>query len=173
MDDGTRPSAAAAARPPRGRLDVAGVTRGYRYNELIGTQGGLTALHFAARQGSAAPRARSSMPASTSTCVSPGDQGVAAAGGADQRPLRSRGVPAREGRQSEPAERCRRLAALCRAERAVGADRRLSAAARVPAAVARLSRHDEAAARQGRRSERARPPQGLVLRLQLRSVGRG
>ena len=33
---------------------IAGVTRGYRYNELIGTQGGLTALHFAARQGSVA-----------------------------------------------------------------------------------------------------------------------
>jgi ankyrin repeat protein len=30
------------------------VTRPYRYNELIGAQGGLTALHFAARQGSAA-----------------------------------------------------------------------------------------------------------------------
>ena len=40
--------------PPRGGADVAGVTRGYRYNELIGAQGGLTALHFAARQGSAA-----------------------------------------------------------------------------------------------------------------------
>lgn len=36
-----------------GRVDVPGVTRGYRYNELIGAQGGLTALHFAARQGSA------------------------------------------------------------------------------------------------------------------------
>ena len=31
--------------------EVAGLTRPYRYNELIGTQGGLTALHFAARQG--------------------------------------------------------------------------------------------------------------------------
>ena len=41
--------------PPAGpRNDVPGVTRGYRYNELIGAQGGLTALHFAARQGSAA-----------------------------------------------------------------------------------------------------------------------
>ncbi|MEY4636259.1 MAG: hypothetical protein RJA55_2057 [Acidobacteriota bacterium] len=36
-----------------GRVDVPGVTRGYRYNELIGAQGGLTALHFAVRQGSA------------------------------------------------------------------------------------------------------------------------
>ncbi|MCC7178347.1 MAG: ankyrin repeat domain-containing protein [Acidobacteria bacterium] len=31
--------------------DVPGATRPFRYNELIGTQGGLTALHFAARQG--------------------------------------------------------------------------------------------------------------------------
>jgi ankyrin repeat protein len=40
----TRPQAARAA-------DVAGATRGYRYNELISSQGGLTALLFAARQG--------------------------------------------------------------------------------------------------------------------------
>jgi ankyrin repeat protein len=31
--------------------EIPGLTRPYRYNELIGTQGGLTALHFAARQG--------------------------------------------------------------------------------------------------------------------------
>src|SRR5215204_4692041 len=37
----------AAARP----ADIAGATRGYRYNELISTQGGLSALLFAARQG--------------------------------------------------------------------------------------------------------------------------
>jgi ankyrin repeat protein len=49
-DDGTgRPQQ--APQQQRGP-DVPGVTRGYRYNELIGTQGGLTALHFAARQGS-------------------------------------------------------------------------------------------------------------------------
>jgi ankyrin repeat protein len=35
------------------RADVPGVTRAFRYNELIGGQGGLTALHFAAREGSA------------------------------------------------------------------------------------------------------------------------
>jgi ankyrin repeat protein len=33
--------------------EVPGFTRPYRYNELIGAQGGLTALHFAARQGAA------------------------------------------------------------------------------------------------------------------------
>jgi ankyrin repeat protein len=42
--------AAARAAAPRAP-DVPGVTRGFRYNELIGRQGGLTALHFAARQG--------------------------------------------------------------------------------------------------------------------------
>ena len=47
--EGRGPAAGAAAP----RVDVAGVTRGYRYNELIGAQGGLTALHFAVRQGSA------------------------------------------------------------------------------------------------------------------------
>lgn len=37
------------ARPAR--TDIAGATRAYRYNELISSQGGLTALLFAARQG--------------------------------------------------------------------------------------------------------------------------
>lgn len=41
----------AASRPAN---DVAGVTRGYRYNELIGKQGGLSPLHYAIRQGSLA-----------------------------------------------------------------------------------------------------------------------
>jgi ankyrin repeat protein len=40
------------ARPQGNRpADIAGATRGYRYNELISSQGGLTALLFAARQG--------------------------------------------------------------------------------------------------------------------------
>ena len=65
MEDGTRPSAARRPRPAPDGIDVAGVTRGYRYNELIGAQGGLTALHFAARQGSAPRRARSSRAART------------------------------------------------------------------------------------------------------------
>ena len=42
------------ATPVDWRADVAGATRPYRYNELIGKQGGLSALHFAARQGAAA-----------------------------------------------------------------------------------------------------------------------
>ena len=41
-----------AARPVAHRpVDVAGATRGYRYNELVSSQGGLTALMFATRQG--------------------------------------------------------------------------------------------------------------------------
>jgi ankyrin repeat protein len=41
------PAADGAQRPP----DVAGLTRQYRYNELVGTSGGFAPLHFAARQG--------------------------------------------------------------------------------------------------------------------------
>ena len=73
VDDGTgRPQQQAPAAA--GRLDVAGVTRGYRYNELIGTQGGLTALHFAVRQGSMGA-ARALVDAGVDVnLVSPGDQ---------------------------------------------------------------------------------------------------
>jgi len=39
--------AQAGPRPP----DVAGVTRQFRYNELVGTSGGFAPLHFAVRQG--------------------------------------------------------------------------------------------------------------------------
>ena len=40
-------------RPERSAGGVAGVTRPFKYNELIGKHGGLSALHFAARQGAA------------------------------------------------------------------------------------------------------------------------
>jgi hypothetical protein len=102
MEDGSgRPQQQA---PPAGRIDVAGVTRGYRYNELIGTQGGLTALHFAVRQGSAAA-ARALVEAGADVnLVSPGDQGVAASRCAHQWSLRSRGVSDRQGRQPELAQ---------------------------------------------------------------------
>ncbi len=39
------------ARQSNRPADIAGATRAFRYNELISTQGGLTALLFAARQG--------------------------------------------------------------------------------------------------------------------------
>ncbi len=42
--------APSADAPP----DIPGLTRGYTYNELIGKQGGLGAIHYAARQGSQA-----------------------------------------------------------------------------------------------------------------------
>ena len=45
-------SAPPPSRPPRNASEgTGGVTRPYTFNELIGSQGGLTALHFAARQG--------------------------------------------------------------------------------------------------------------------------
>jgi uncharacterized protein len=54
-DEARSPDPANARRTEAPKAhEVAGVTRGYRYNELIGKQGGLTALHFAARQGSVA-----------------------------------------------------------------------------------------------------------------------
>ena len=48
-----RSGAGRAAADAERRKKWPGLTRPYRYNELIGTQGGLTALHFAARQGAA------------------------------------------------------------------------------------------------------------------------
>ena len=69
VDDGTgRPQQQA----PGG--GVAGVTRGYRYNELIGSQGGLTALHFATRQGSARAVKALVDAGVDVNLVSPGDQ---------------------------------------------------------------------------------------------------
>ena len=53
-EGGAPAPAAAAAAAPSSSSRVAGVSRPYKYNELIGNYGGLTALHFAARQGAAA-----------------------------------------------------------------------------------------------------------------------
>jgi ankyrin repeat protein len=53
-----RASAQASGRPapatPDKKNEVPGVTRAFRYNELIGKQGGFGAIHYAARQGRAA-----------------------------------------------------------------------------------------------------------------------
>jgi ankyrin repeat protein len=71
-DDGTgRPQ---QQGPAAGGRDVPGVTRGYRYNELIATQGGLTALHFAVRQGSTASARALVEGGADVNLVSPGDQ---------------------------------------------------------------------------------------------------
>jgi ankyrin repeat protein len=45
--NGTKPAPA----PANADKGVAGVTRGYSFNELLGKQGGMSALHFASRQG--------------------------------------------------------------------------------------------------------------------------
>ena len=45
------PPAAAATASAKADAGIAGVSRPFKYNELIGKHGGLTALHFAARQG--------------------------------------------------------------------------------------------------------------------------
>jgi ankyrin repeat protein len=51
---GRSEGAAASTPAPAARAaEVAGVTRPFKYNELIGKHGGLAALHFAARQGEA------------------------------------------------------------------------------------------------------------------------
>ncbi|MGD9906519.1 MAG: ankyrin repeat domain-containing protein [Vicinamibacterales bacterium] len=59
-----------AARRPTG---VAGVSRPFRYNELIGAQGGLSALHYAARQGAAAAATALVAAGADVNLVSPGD----------------------------------------------------------------------------------------------------
>jgi uncharacterized protein len=53
-DTGTTTGGSRQQTPPRAAerpAEVPGITRPFNYNELIGRQGGLTALHFAARQG--------------------------------------------------------------------------------------------------------------------------
>ena len=64
------------ARPAPGprATDVAGASRPFRYNELIGSQGGLSALHFAARQGAAAAARALVAHGADVNVPSPGDQ---------------------------------------------------------------------------------------------------
>ncbi|MGH9144210.1 MAG: ankyrin repeat domain-containing protein, partial [Vicinamibacterales bacterium] len=69
-----------AARPPAAApaataiRSVAGVTRSFAFNELIGTQGGLTALHFATRQGGARTVAMLVEHGAKVNALSPGDR---------------------------------------------------------------------------------------------------
>ena len=145
----------AAARRNR-PADIAGATRAYRYNELISSQGGLTraavrrppGLH---RHREGAPRRRRRH--------QPGErrrQDQPAADVDHQRPLRSGDDAARARRERERGGVQRRGAALCRAEHPVGAEVALSEPEGVSAAEDDVSRADAGAARQGRRSERAR-----------------
>ncbi len=87
-----------------------------------------------------------------------------AAGRDAQRPLRSGQVPARARRRADAGQRRRGHAVVRRAERAVGAQGGLPAAARLPAAADHLPGVDDAAARSRRRSERAAGPQGAGTR---------
>jgi ankyrin repeat protein len=52
-DSSTQSRPAEAAPAPSAAAQIPGVTRPFNYNELIGHHGGLSALHFAARQGAA------------------------------------------------------------------------------------------------------------------------
>ena len=62
-----------AAPPAEAGPAVAGVTRAFSFNELIGAQGGLAALHFAARQGSARSVAALVEHGAAVNALSPGD----------------------------------------------------------------------------------------------------
>ena len=145
----TRPQAPA-------RVDIAGATRGYRYNELISSQGGMTALQFAARQG-------------FTDVVK-----ALVEGGADINQLNA-------GDKTSPllitiinghfdlamylldkganANACgvqRRRAALRRAQHSVGAEVAVPQSQGLSAADHDVSAVDDGVARQGRRPERAR-----------------
>ena len=89
-----------------------------------------------------------------------------------ERPLRPGAVSAREGRRRQPRHRRRDDAALRGAQRRVGAEVVLPAAACLPAAEGHLPRGDDHAARQGRRSERQARPHDLVHAVQLRPAAR-
>ena len=162
-----RRGAAAAAAGGRGRRrairtapdmpcrGAAAAARGPSDNELIGTQGGLTALHFAAREGYADAATRCSTPARTSTSAADGDHSTPLLVATHQRPLRPRDDAARARRRSEPAERRRRDAALCGAQHRVGAAHVVSAADRGAQQKTSYLDADEGAAQGRRRSERA------------------
>ena len=165
-------AAGAAGAAPARRAPMPGVDRNYQLNELIVAQGGLTPLLYAVRQG---------YQESTDALLKAGADINQPSAGDGTRPLLMAVINGHfdlakslleKGAEPEYAERERRDAALRRAQRRVGAEGALSAAARAHAAEDRLSRADEAADRQGRRSERAPEDEGLVFGLQLRSVGR-
>ena len=149
--------------------DIAGVTRQYRFNELVSTQGGLTPLLFAARQGHIdAVKALLDAGADVNQ-VSTGDRTSPLLMAIINGHFDLARFLDRTRRRREACERQRRDAALRRAERPVGAEGALSAAARVHAAEDDAPRADEAADRQGRRRQRAPQDEGVVLGLQLRS----
>ncbi|MGE3277862.1 MAG: ankyrin repeat domain-containing protein [Vicinamibacterales bacterium] len=70
----SRRAEAKAPEAPKKPAEVPGVTRPFRYNELIDAQGGLTALHFAARQGGLASVKALVSGGADPNEVSPGDK---------------------------------------------------------------------------------------------------
>jgi ankyrin repeat protein len=71
---GAGAAGAATPAPAPRPVDIAGVTRPFRYNELIGRQGGLTALLLAARQGATASALALLDGGADINQVSPGDR---------------------------------------------------------------------------------------------------
>ena len=141
----------------------------FRYNELIGSQGGLTPLLFAARQGYTDTAKVLLDGGADVNQLSAGDKTspllIAVVNGHFDLSM----LPARARRQPERRRRQRRRAALC-VLNVQWAPKSLYPQPRaVPAAEDHVSGIDAGAARQGRRPERARQQQGLVLGLQLRS----
>ena len=167
----SRSSAAAAGGPGRGRGGAAaprsragrgrrgfnpnakpGIDRQYNFTELVAYWGGLAPLHLAAREGQIeAVKALLEAGADVNQQTRR-RQEHADAHRDDQRSLRSGEVAARQGCRPEPRAAQRRDAALRGAQLPVGRQGALSAAARLRAAADVVSRSDDRAARQGRRS---------------------
>ena len=136
-----RPRAAAAARRARPQKPrVAGVDRQFLLNELVASEGGMTPLLFAARQGYA-DVVTTLLDAGVSVNQLKGGDGTSPLLIATINGQFDLGTPAaRARRRSEPRGRERRDAALRRDQRAVGAAHALPAAARVSRSEARLPR---------------------------------
>ena len=140
------PLAAPAGRGPR-PISTGGVDRRYLLNELVGTQGGLTPLLIAARQGYVDSVSALLDAGADIDQPSAGDRTtpllIATINGHFDLAL----ILLRKGAEPQQGQRKRRDAALCRAELPVGAEGALPAAARVRAAAQHVPRTDERAAR--------------------------
>ena len=165
--------AASARTPAASRPRTPGLDRGYLINEQVHTQGGMTPLLFAARQGYVEVAAALLDAGVDVNQRKKGDDVSAMLAATINGHFDFAKMLLDRGADPEPGRRERRRAALCRHQPDVGAAGRLSAAARAPQPEDRLPRVHEGAARQGRRPERPRQQEGVVLELQLRSVRRG
>ena len=119
---------------PAANTDVPGVTRPFSYNELIGKVGGLTALHFAARQGSVASVKALVEAGADVNQVSPADNASPMLIAAVNGQFDIAKYLLEKGGDPESRHRCRRNPAVFGAQRAVGAEVVLPAAASAAAA---------------------------------------